>query len=857
MFRFNLTKKLFWFIASFIIFTNLLGTLYLYNQTQKLIQERALEKAILLQTYFVSMRYIYHQQFLKSGLELSDATLGFLPAHASALISDLFSQKSSDGSTIRSVSDRPRNIANKADAFEEETIRYFIEHPESSFRAQIISQKEANSIQSKQYFFYASPLRTEDYCLSCHGEKAEVLPFISKRYDSAYDYKVGDVRGITSIKVPMNKIAADSMNIFYKNTVFSWVLTLFLLLFVYYVVRKLTIKEAESKQELQKEVSKKTASLEAANEKQKHLFSILRTVTDCNQVLITSSSLDELISQTSYIIYANGAFDGVKILLKKEEHLEVASSLGLSEEFNVMPLEAEVFEKNRELILDSFDASLPPECLDKVKRYAIEALYFVPLIHDTTSEKPLGVLAICTKTLGGFSDEEKAMIRELAGDIGFAVNSYMQKEQIQRLAHYNTLTALPNRSLLLNNLQKQFETLKESANYIALLYIDIDNFKAINDFKGVMAGDTLLQEISARFVATLSFHDEIYHLGGDEFVLLLNTLSNRLSKSTLTAQNRAQKLLDTLDEPFIIESQSIYVTLSIGITLFKDTSVETKELINNAESAMKLSKKAGKNTIRFYDDMSQKLAIERSSMIQDMRLALEEEQFFMLYQKQLTDEENVIGVEALVRWRHPTKGIISPAVFIPLAEESGLIVELGAWIFKASVAQIALWSTHSEKKQWQVSINVSPLQFNDPAFVNIVNKIVTDAKVAHQLIRLELTEGILITDIHQVNLKIVALKKLGFSISIDDFGTGYSSLSYLKALPIDELKIDQSFVKNLASQSTDRTIVKTILAMGDAFELEVIAEGVETQEQYNLLRSLGCSRFQGYLFARPKEASEL
>jgi len=846
----NFTKKLFWIIALFIIFANIFGTLHRYKETQNLIYETANDKALLLKTYFVSMRYIYHHQFLKSNLEIDDNTVGFLPAHASALISDHFSQAIQDGTTIRNVTDKPRNPINRADSFEEESMRYFLQNPQTKSRTQLINHK------GEEYFFYTSPLHIQPYCLACHGSKEEVLPFVSKRYDSAYDYKSGDLRGLTSIKIPMQKLSEESMGIFYNYLFFSWFTTLFLLLIIYYTIRKITEKEVDAKIALQKEVYKKTAYLEKSIQKQTHLFNILRTVADCNQVLITASSLKELINETSRILYANSAFDGVKLIIEENGALHVKSSLGLNEELEVLSYEAEVFHLNKNLMLDNFAEFMPADSMEKIEQHGLKALYCVTLIHSINAQKALGVMSICTKQDNGFTDEEKAMILELAGDIGFAINSYMQKAQIQKLSHYHPLTELPNKTLLIKNLLKLQESSEKEKIYAALLYINIDNFKAINDLKSVKSGDKLLQNISERLRGHVGLHDDIYHIGGDEFVITTQ-LSSYLEHSTFVAEKYAQELLQTLNAPFILDGHDFYITSCIGIVLFVDTKYDPDFLINQAQSAMRLSKKSGKNSVHFYDPNSQRVAVERSIMVQDLRLALRDEQFFMLYQKQVDSTLATVGVEALVRWRHPHLGIVSPVVFIPILEESGLIIELGSWIFKESVAQLAAWSRESDKARWLLSVNVSPLQFNDPEFVSIVDTIVQNAGISHDRIRIEITEGVLINNIDEVTSKIDRLKTLGFSISIDDFGTGYSSLSYLKALPIDEVKIDQSFVKNLAENSSDKTIVKTILDMAQSFEFEVIAEGVETQEQLEILQSLGCNRFQGYYFAKPQEASEL
>lgn len=849
MFVFNFSKKLFWIIASLLVFLNTLASFYLYEQTQSLILERANEKALLLQNYFISMRYVYHQQFLKSGLEIDKKSVNFLPAHASTYISDLFSEKMQDGTTIRNVSDNPRNEKNRADAFEQKSMRYFVEHPEKTFKAEIIEQN------STRYYSHTSPLFIESYCLSCHGSKEEVLPFMLENYENAFDYKDGDIRGVTSIKIPFNELSKNSMALFYKNLLFSWIVTFLLLILLYFVVRKLTRKEAEAKIMLQKEVYEKTASLQKSNKQLQHLFSILRTVADCNQVLIASNSLDELIEQTANIIFKNDSFDGVKILIYKEETLSVKVSLGLDEEYDVLPLEADTFQSNKELIIDSFDETLPQECLDKAKKHNIKALYAMPLIHTQNAKKALGLISICTKIQDGFTEEEKDMIRELAGDIGFAINSYLQQEQIQQLSFYNPLTNLPNKHLLLSTLEKRVPS--QSHQHTALLYIDIDNFKMINDLMGISTGDILLQELSLRFTSILNVGEDIYHLGGDEFIMLIEKLPSSVQKTTLHAQSRAQALLDILSEPFLIKLQKLYVTLSIGIAFAKDQKMSADELINSAESALILSKRAGKNSIRFYDTESQTVAIARSSLLQELRVALEEQQFFMLYQKQINSDQEILGFEALVRWRHPLKGAVSPIEFISLAEESGLIIELGTWVFRESLKELANWRRDKEKASWKISINVSPLQFHDAAFVSLVDSIVKDANVPHHAVRIELTEGIFIHDVSDVNAKLMALKKLGFSLSIDDFGTGYSSLSYLKNLPIDELKIDQSFIKGLRDGSTDKTIVETILAMGKAFGFEIIAEGVETKEQLEILKALGCEHFQGYLFALPLEAGEI
>ncbi len=368
--------------------------------------------------------------------------------------------------------------------------------------------------------------------------------------------------------------------------------------------------------------------------------------------------------------------------------------------------------------------------------------------------------------------------------------------------------------------------------------------------------DILLQELSLRFASILDVGEDIYHLGGDEFVMLIENLSSSIEKTTLHTQKRAEALLKILLEPFIIQSQKLYVTLSIGIAFSKDQQMSANELINSAESALILSKKAGKNSIRFYDTESQKVAIKRSSLLQELRIALEEQQFFMLYQKQINSHNKVLGYGALVRWGHPLKGAVSPMDFIPLAEESGLIIELGTWVFKESLRQLALWREDPQKLLWKISINVSPLQFYDEAFVSLVDSIVQNAGVPHSAVRIELTEGIFIHDIESVSKKLTALKKLGFSLSIDDFGAGYSGYKLLYDSTPNLIKIDRFFLHNIQKDIKKQLMLRSITNLAILMGIQVIAEGVETKAELLMCKDIGCHLVQGYFIQRPTQKTQ-
>ncbi|MGE3614125.1 MAG: putative bifunctional diguanylate cyclase/phosphodiesterase, partial [Sulfurimonas sp.] len=303
--------------------------------------------------------------------------------------------------------------------------------------------------------------------------------------------------------------------------------------------------------------------------------------------------------------------------------------------------------------------------------------------------------------------------------------------------------------------------------------------------------------------------------------------------------------------------KSLYLTCSIGIVLFLDHKESVNKLLNEAEYAMRTAKKEGKNSIRFYDESLQNMTKSRLEMLQRLKEAVIEKRLMLYFQKQFDKEQHIMGVEALLRWRDAELGFVSPAEFIPLAEESGLIKEIGDFVLESATDTLVLWSSEALKKEWRMSVNVSPIQFKEERFVSNIKALIERKNIKPSLLRIELTEGVLVADQQEAMQKILELREFGFSISIDDFGTGYSSLVYLKNLKVDELKIDQSFVFGLGKNKSDETIIKTITMMGNELGFEVIAEGVETQEQFNTLTSLGCDYFQGYLLARPCPVEEL
>lgn len=443
------------------------------------------------------------------------------------------------------------------------------------------------------------------------------------------------------------------------------------------------------------------------------------------------------------------------------------------------------------------------------------------------------------------------VIRNITEDLSAEAQLREHRERLYHLVHHDALTNLPNRMLLQDRLARMTMKAKRNNTYVAVMFLDLDRFKKVNETLGHDIGDKLLLGVAKRLENCVRKSDTVARLGGDEFAILLDDLRDVKFVAVV-----ARKILQALSKPIMVEEYELYATSSIGISLYPDDSEDLDVLLRCADTALYRAKDAGKNNYQYYTADMNTRAFEFLLMESGLRKAIDNNELVVFYQPLIDLENNkLIGMEALLRWRHPEKGMISPGDFIPLAEETGLIEPIGEWVLRAACAQ---------NKQWQdagyppvkVSVNMSARQFSKKNIAEMIGDILEETGLSPEHLGIEITESVIMQDVKSTISKLKQLHKMGVSLSIDDFGTGYSSLSYLKLFPIDNLKIDRSFVFNITSDSTDAAIAASVILLAHSMNLKVVAEGVETEEQLEVLRQQGCDYVQGFLFSRPLAAEE-
>ena len=423
--------------------------------------------------------------------------------------------------------------------------------------------------------------------------------------------------------------------------------------------------------------------------------------------------------------------------------------------------------------------------------------------------------------------------------------------RIHQLAYFDVLTGLPNRTMLIERLKTAMAMAQRTRQKGALLFIDLDNFKSLNDTLGHDVGDKLLKMVAGRLQQSVRKSDQVARLGGDEFVVVLENLGEDLQVAAIESETAGQKIVTALNESFYLSNQPFRTSPSIGITLFDEDSCGCDELLKQADVAMYQAKAAGRNTLRFFDPSMQAEVDQRVAMENDLRAALQNGELRLHCQPQVNHKGELIGGEALVRWDHPVRGMVTPDQFIPLSEATGLILPLGEWVLESACRTLVQWERNARLASIPLSVNISVHQVRDPDFVSRVMAILQRTGANPARLRLELTESLMADNVNDVITKMNALRAEGIRFSLDDFGTGYSSLSYLKRFPLAELKIDRTFTRDVMTDPNDVAIIEIIIALAKQLGLDVVAEGVETEAQFEFLLSRHCGVFQGYLFGRP------
>ena len=420
------------------------------------------------------------------------------------------------------------------------------------------------------------------------------------------------------------------------------------------------------------------------------------------------------------------------------------------------------------------------------------------------------------------------------------------EDKVQSLAYFDALTGLPNRTLLRDRLSQALATARRQKNKVALLFLDLDRFKIINDSLGHSVGDLLLQKVAERLKGCAREQDTVARLGGDEFLIVLTNV-----KDIQSAVITAERFMDVMTAEFVIQGHALRVSCSLGISIFPEHGADGETLIKNADAAMYSAKDGGRNSFRLFTAHMNSQAVERLTIENGLRLALDKNELFLVYQPQMDIASGkIIGLEALARWQHPELGLVPPADFIRVAENSGLILSIGEWVLRTACSQVCRWQAEG-LAAISVSVNVSAVQFRQDAFTQTVHRILRETGLSPQCLELELTESLLLSNADVMFSVLRQLTAMGLRLAIDDFGTGYSSLSYLRRFPVSRLKIDGSFIRDVPLNSDDAAITVAIISMAKSLNLKVIAEGVENEAQFSFLRTQRCDQIQGYYFSKP------
>ena len=757
-----------------------------------------------------AFRHTYQDAFLNNNIEIDKKMINLLPVKTVFEISQRFSAYEKGDILIRTVSDRPRNPENKANAFEEEMISYFRNNEE----------EQEKFVQKDGTYYYTEPLKIKTSCLSCHGKRDEAIPSIREQYSRAYDYQLGEIRGLVNIRIKEQNIFASLHQDFNDTLVITILLYLFLLGVIYLLIRRLRQGEEQYTLRLEEEIAQKSGKLM----KQKETF----------ETLFEKSS------------------DGILILDDKGRFIE-----GNEEVISLLKLKS----KEELIVKTPLDFSPEKQPDGQMSEQKIEEMIYITKLHDGYQFEWMlrrmdGKDFWAEITMTPIELNGKNVVYVVCRDISDKKKSQekliKQADVLRYQAHHDLLTGLPNRILFAQELKKGISEAEARGEELALFFIDLDQFKQINDSLGHEIGDRVLNLIADRLRKISDERHVLSRLGGDEFTIIMKHISD---KNTLKVF--AHAILDAVEKPLFVEGNKLYMSSSIGISLYPKDGKESDDLLKYADAAMYKAKEEGRNNYQFYDISMTEQAYERVIMKAALRRALEEKEFIVYYQPQVNAKTGkIIGVEALIRWQHPLMGFLEPGKFLAVASKTGLLAEIDRWTMQQAMGEVGEW--HRQGLQpGHLSLNTTISQLKDELFFERLEQALENNHFDPEWLELEITESEVMQRYEEIITKLKLLHSKGIHIAIDDFGTGHSSLAYLKRLPANKLKIDRSFIIDLPHDEESVAIVKAIIALGNIVKLDIIAEGVETEEQKEFLIENGCDNIQGYYYGRPMPAEEM
>jgi len=802
-----------------------------YKSMQVDVQAHASEDARMVQALLMATRRVYHRQFLESGIDLTDHTVGFLPAHALHKISEDLPNWLQSGVRFNNVSDRPRNKNSAANADELEAMAWFRANPKATDRS-----RNLIGADGKSYFHFAAPIWIESYCLQCHGERSKAPPAIRDTYDQAYGYKVGDLRGVLSIHVPTDELRAHATQTWLQQSAgrllgYTALLLMTGWLLQVLVTRRLLVLKHATERLQQGDLA---VRVDASGHDELSALSL-----GFNRVLETLAARDASVHSTMLQLRESES-KYRSVMASSQDGFWLANAQGQLLEVNDAYLAMTGYSREALLQMHVIDLKAP-EARTNVQEHLQRVMAGQPTLFETMHQRKDGTLMPVEISVT-FSWAEGGVFSAFVRDVSKRLES---ESRILQLRFFDGLTGLPNRSRFVERVNQSLELCRTTGTHAALICLDLDHFGHINDSLGHQAGDQMLVLLTRRFQGLLASHDMLGRPGGDEFLLFL------ADADELQAQAMVAKLTQSIADPLQLADKDVVITVSLGVALYPQDGTDAESLLRAADTATHWAKKAGLSSIRFFTTEMRQQVSQQMALEADLHEALARAEFVLYYQAQVSEDGRVVGAEALVRWQHRTRGLVPPAEFIPASEANGLILPLGQWVLETACWQLAKWGTLPGMRHLTLAVNVSAKQFQLPDFVNKVMAALALTGANPQRLKLELTESVLVSEVEETIGKMRALKTLGVQFSLDDFGTGYSSLSYLKRLPLDQLKIDQSFVRDILVDEDDDAIARTIVVLAHAMSLEVIAEGVETRAQRDRLLALDCHQFQGYWFSKP------